>query len=285
LKKIFISGITGFIGSSLKTFLTAQGYHVEAISRSDFKLSESFFIEKISPADIIINLAGAPLNRRWTKKYKLEILNSRILTTRKIATAIRRMPVKPELFISASAIGIYNETGINDEFSKVEPSDFLKKLCIEWEDEALQAADYCNITICRLGVVLDKREGALKKLLPPFKSGLGASIGSGQQAFSWIHITDLLNGFHFIIEHKISGILNFTSPNPVTNKTFSLSLASVLKKKLIFSIPACFLRLLYGEGAIILIKGQHTIPKRLLDNNFSFLFPDIVCALQNLLKK
>ncbi len=285
MKKIFISGITGFIGSELSSFFNSKGYIVHEILRIDFKLSDIEFLEKISSANIIINLAGAPLDRRWTAKYKKEIFNSRILTTRKIADAINQMPVKPELFISTSAIGIYDDNKVNNEYSEVSPDDFLKKLCIAWEKEALIAKDYTTTVICRLGVVLDAHAGALKKLLPPFKAGFGAIIGSGQQSFSWIHIKDLCNAIHFIIENKLQGIYNLTTPNPINNKILSMTIGSILKRRIFLNLPEFFFKLIYGEGAVILIKGQYVIPKKLIENHFIFKYADIETCLKNLLLK
>ncbi|OQA01549.1 MAG: Epimerase family protein [Bacteroidetes bacterium ADurb.Bin408] len=202
MKIVYIAGISGFIGRHLEISLNASGFVVRGIYRNDFMLTEEDFAKKISDADIIINLAGSPIDGRWTNKYKENLINSRILTTSKITNAIINNPRKPELFISASATGIYNSEGIQDEFSPVSANDFLKKLCISWEAEAQKAALYTNVAICRLGIVLSPKGGALKKMLNLYKYVPATQMGNGNQIMSWIHLTDLLSAFILLFRIK-----------------------------------------------------------------------------------
>jgi len=282
MKKVYISGMSGFIGSHLSSFLKAKGFDVRALSRNDFMLDDVDFQNKIQDADIVINLAGAPINNRWSEKYKKELLNSRILPTAKIAQAVISNKHKPELFISNSAIGIYDDTGMQNEDSEINATDFLKKLCIQWEEEAFKAAPYTDVTICRLGVVLSKDGGALKKMLTPFKFGLGGKIGNGKQAFSWIHMEDLLNAYFFIIDKHLTGIFNLTAPQPINNESFTKTLSKTINRSAFLPIPAFALNLLHGEGSIVLIKGQHVVPKNLICKSFKFKFNDIESALNDL---
>lgn len=283
MKIVYISGISGFIGRHLEVFLKASGNEVRGISRNDFKLADKDFCNKIADADIIINLAGSPINDRWTKSYKKELISSRILTTTKIVQAISGNAKKPELFVSASATGIYNSEGTQDEFSPVFATDFLKELCIIWEAEALKATPFTNVAICRLGIVLSSSGGALKKMLTFFKYGPAVQMGNGQQMMSWIHLNDLLSAFRFIIENKTNGVINLTSPHAVSNKTFTKALAKRMNKRIVLSLPASFIKLIFGEGSVVLTSGQQIYPRKLLNEGFLFQFPDIETALKEII--
>jgi uncharacterized protein len=282
--QISMSGATGFIGDMLIKRFIEHGWLVNVIDRKSLKLDDKEFSEKkIEGSDVVINLAGAPVLKRWNEGYKKEIYHSRIDTTRKIASAIRNTSHKPFVFISGSAIGIYNSTDTHTEESAHFADDFMGKVCRDWEHEALAAAVSTRVVIFRTGVVLGTNGGALKSMYTPFKFGLGGIIGNGKQGFSWIHITDLLNAFVFTIENeRISGIVNAVAPNPTTNYHFTKIFGKVLTQPTIMRVPEFALKLVYGEGSQALTAGQIVLPEKLLKAGFTFSFPTIAKALMNL---
>ncbi len=227
--RIAISGSTGFIGKRLTADFSLREWKVIPITRSDLSLSVEDLAKKLNGVDVVINLAGAPIAKRWNEKYKQVLISSRIDSTKKIVSAINSLVNKPKLFISTSAIGIYDSTSTHTEQSLNYSGNFLSDLCIKWEQEA-KKADIRTI-IFRLSVVLDKNEGAFPKMFLPFKLGVGGKIGSGKQAFSWIYIEDVLNAFVFAIEtENISGIFNLTSPNPITNIELTKAIGKATSK-------------------------------------------------------
>ena len=279
-----ISGSSGFIGSELIDTFTGTGWTFRIINRESFSMSDDEFMEKkIEGADAVINLAGAPILHRWTESYRKEIYDSRIGTTRKIARAILNAHVKPKVFFSVSAIGIYDSVNVHDEESLGLSDDFLGKICQDWEAEAMAVRDQTRIVILRTGVVLSSKGGALKKAYGPFRFGFGGVIGDGRQAFSWIHIRDLMRIYRFLLENEnISGIVNAVAPNPTTNVHFTKTLGKVLTQPTVFKVPGSVLRLVYGDAAITLTEGQNAVPGKLLKNGFEFEFPTIEKALLNL---
>jgi uncharacterized protein len=285
--KIVASGITGFVGSYLhKEFAANRKWHVEALKTADFSLQHDAFAKKIEGADVVINLAGASISARWTDKYKKLLYSSRINTTRKIVEAIAGLKDKPRLFISTSAVGRYAAEGIHTERKAVYATDFLGRLAEDWEAEALKAKDAgVRTVIFRFGIVLGPDGGILANMLPPFRLGLGGTIGSGRQPFSWIHIRDLYNALLLSIDdNSFSGIYNLCAPNPTTNIGLTKALAGALHRPAIFRIPEFALRLKFGDGAASFSSGQAVLPERLLAAGFKFEFPDIVGAIQDIVK-
>ncbi len=278
---VAISGATGFVGQFLVNKMRGMGWMVNIIGRDSFALPDPEFPGKgTEGADVVINLAGAPVSRRWTTAYKQEILNSRVTTTRKIAGAIISAAMKPSLFISASAIGIYDSVSTHTETSQGFSDSFLADVCRSWELEALKADQATRVAIFRLGVVLGKDGGALQKMHGPFSIGLGGKISSGKQAVSCIHISDLADAMIFTIENAaIKGIVNAVSPYPSSNAGFTDTLAKVLKQPAWLTVPAFALKMVYGEGAQILLEGQKVIPEKLLLAGFIFRYPTIQKAL------
>ena len=194
------------------------------------------------------------------------------------------MPVKPKLFISASAVGIYPDKGIYSETSTSEGTGFLADVCIRWEEEAQKLSRDIRLVVARLGVVLSKDGGALPKMLLPFRFFVGGKIASGKQGFSWIHIEDVLNAIQFIIEHEdLSGVVNLVSPQPLTNRAFTRATADVLHRPAWLTIPGKVFRYLYGEGEELLTKGQQAYPARLLSAGYVFRYSDIRLALYSFL--
>ncbi|MBA4152670.1 MAG: TIGR01777 family protein [Acinetobacter sp.] len=246
----------------------------------------------IAPAgvDIIINLAGAPIAQRWTATAKKSITDSRLATTDAIIAYIQQAAKKPELLISASAIGYYG-TSEHKAFNEDTPPEpvplFSAQLCAQWENSARQAAQHAVRTVLlRIGVVLEKDGGVLKKLLLPFRLGLGGQLGSGKQWFSWIDRDDLIKLVLFIIDNgDVTGPVNATAPYPVTNKAFTASLAHALRRPAILPAPAQVLKLAYGDMADeIMLQGQKVLPTKALEHGFEFDYPSIDKSLNKILR-
>ncbi len=285
--KIVISGANGFIGSNLVNYLTKYDFQIIEIGRSDIALSPEQFSEKINNAYAVINLSGASISKRWTRKHKREIYTSRINTTRKIVDAIRLCDKRPEILINASAIGIYDNIHSHHEESNFIAYDYLSKVIKDWEHCANVAMEFgVSVSLLRLGIVLGKDGGMLKKILPVFRKGLGGKIGNGKQKFSFIHIDDLTGVVSGILNKSIShGVYNVVAPENTTNREFTIELARALKTSAFFNIPSWFLTLLFGEGAKVLMDGQHVIPAKLIEKGFIFKYPDMKSALEEIVKK
>ncbi len=282
MEKIAITGSSGFVGQNIKKRFEKNGFKVIGIKREQLK-DENSLINIMENTDILINLAGANIIQRWSDSYKKILYSSRIDTTKALTNAISKASKKSKLLISTSAVGIYkNEKCYDEDFYEYE-NDFLANLCKTWEEEALHVKSYgVRVAIFRFGIVLGDG-GALKKMLTTFKLGLGGIIGDGKQHFSFIHINDLLNAYEFVIEnHQCEGIFNLTAPNPTTNYKFTKTLGKVLNRPTIFPVPKFILKLIFGEGATVLINGQCVKPKKLLDKGFKFQFENIEKTLKDL---
>ena len=278
MKTIAIIGASGFVGSNLISYLLDQNYSIISINR-DILNNEEKLDEVVFKSDIIINLAGATILKKWTPQYKELLYKSRIQTTNKLVTSINRSLKKPELFISTSAIGIYDQRDTYDEEGDY-ANDFLSKLCQKWEEEAKKATT--KVAIFRFGVVLGHGGGAFTKMLKPFRLGFGGHIASGNQAFSFIHIEDLLRAYSFVIEHNLSSTFNLTCPKPTTNLGLTRVLSKAVRKPALLPLPEFVLKFMYGEGAVILSEGQDIIPQRLLNLGFKFKYNDIEETIENL---
>lgn len=281
MKTIAITGSSGFVGTNLKRYFTDLGYEILPIARGDLS-NQQRLQEIINQSDIIINLAGANIINRWSESYKKLLYSSRIDTTKAIVEAINKVENKPSQLISTSAVGIYDNKQTYDE-NGIHTSDFLGKLAEDWEEEALKArSESTKVSIFRFGIVLGKDGGALEKMLTPFKLGLGGVIGSGKQAFSFIHIEDLLNAYKFVIENNHENIFNLTAPNPTTNRGLTLALGKTLKRPTILPLPEFVLNIIFSEGAKVLTDGQSAIPKNLMDLGFEFKYKTIDETIENL---
>ncbi len=286
--RALIAGGTGFIGRHLTRFLRDRNFDVVVVSRNPSKGIDYQSVHRYIDEDtIVINLAGENIaSGRWTRWKKERILRSRVETGRLLVEEIRKSPVKPSLFMQASAVGYY---GISDEDEFTEDSppgdDFLSRVVVEWENSTADVEKMgIRRILLRLGVVLGRNGGAYPRLSLPFRIGLGGPVGSGMQWMSWIHIRDVLRAVEFLIFHEsASGPFNITSPEPVRNMDFSRALCDILKKPCFFRVPSFVLRLLFGEMAeYLILSGQKVIPRRLMDMGFSFLFPNIRTALEEL---
>lgn len=283
MKTIAISGASGFVGSSLNKYFSNLNYKVISISR-DILNNQEKLNEVISSSDIIINLAGANIINRWSESYKKLLYSSRIDTTSKIVNTINTITNKPKLLISTSAVGIYDNKSTYDEKGNYS-NDFLSNLCQDWEKEALKAKnESTKVSIFRFGIIMGKDGGALQKMITPFKLGVGGVIGSGNQAFSFIHIEDLLNAYKFVIENEYEEVFNLTAPVPTTNKGLTKALGKTLNRPTLFPVPEFVLNLIFSEGARVLTDGQSAIPQKLLDLGFEFKFKNIEDTIENLCK-
>ena len=291
MQRIAVTGASGLIGSALVGKLKSEGYTVHRLVRRPTVSSEEIFwnpatqeidLAALEGVDAVIHLAGAGVgDKRWTKKYKAEILNSRLLGTTTIANAVAQ--VKPKVFISSSAIGWYGETG-NRAVTESDRGgdDFLAAVCREWEAAADLAGDVRTVKI-RTGLVLDPTGGALGRMLPLFRFGLGGKLGNGKQWWSWITLHDQLRAIQFVLENpEISGPVNLTSPNPVTNQEFTSALARALRRPALFPAPAFALKLALGGFSTEILGSKKVLPAALQDAGFTFEFPHIGPALDAL---
>ena len=297
---VFITGGTGFLGAAMTEKLLAEGHLVTILSRSrqnrPVRAGLSYtegnptrsgsWQEEICEHDVVINLAGASIFRPWNKKNKEAIYKSRIHTTRNIVEAIAKHTDKEITLLNGSAVGYY---GFNDDKELDEScmpgDDFLATVVKDWETEAIRAEkNGARVVLCRIGVILGKDGGALSKMLSVFKWGIGSPLGSGSQWFSWVSLPDLVNMFLFLIENKsISGPVNCTSPNPVTNREMTKALGKALHRPAILPpVPAFVIKGILGEFSDVFVKGQKVIPKILLENGFDFEFPEIEDAFAHL---
>ncbi|PLX47506.1 MAG: TIGR01777 family protein [Desulfobulbaceae bacterium] len=283
---IVLTGATGFVGSHLKKALLDQGYRVIGLGRADLGRDAESLAAKMAGAVALINLAGAPVITRWSETYKEKMRQSRIDLTQKLIDAMALMAAPPAVFISTSAVGYYASHCVHSEEKGRKGEGFLSDLAHDWEQTALQAEKHgIRTVIFRFAVVLGRNGGALQKMILPFKLGLGGVIGTGKQAFSWIHLNDLLRAhFAALDSPSYRGIYNLTAPKPTTNYHFTKTLGRVLHRPTILPVPTFMLKMVFGEGATILVDGQAAVPKRLLDNGFVFDFPELEDALRNCVK-
>lgn len=282
--KIAISGSTGFIGKHLSESFISRGMTVIPLLHYMFLSSSDAVLKKtLHGCDMVINLAGTPIDRRWTAAHKEQILQSRITTTRKLVEAINSMNDKPYLFISVSAVGVYPAQGIHTEKSREHDDGFLASVCSRWESEAKKISSDTRLVITRLGVVLASDGGAFPKLLFPFRYYLGGKIASGKQGFSWIHIDDLVCAIRFIMHNpELSGVVNLVAPQPVSNREFTEEAGRALRRPHWFTYPTLLFKIFYGEGHVTVTGGQYVFPLRLLTAGYDFRYPSIKKALNNL---
>ncbi|WP_026611052.1 TIGR01777 family oxidoreductase [Methylocaldum szegediense] len=297
--RILITGGTGFIGRNLCKELLRVGHQLTVLSRKPETVPEKCGVEvsalgsleEWTPElhfDAVINLAGEPIvGSRWSERRKRILWDSRITLTERLVDAIRKAKSKPRVLISGSAVGVYGNQGdtILDENSAPVPNGFGQKLCQAWEDVALQARE-CGVRVCllRTGLVIGKNGGFLQKMLLPFKLGLGARLGNGKQWMSWVHIKDHIAMTQYLLgSHALDGPFNLTAPEPVTNEEFTQSLARILKRPALLSVPAWFLRLSAGEMAELMLGSQRVLPKRFQGEGFKFSYETLEPALRDVL--
>ncbi|CAB4597674.1 MAG: TIGR01777 family protein [Actinobacteria bacterium] len=291
-ERIAITGSSGLIGTALVGHLKSEGHTVQRlVRRAPVAVDEVTWdpqtgyvdLSALEGVDAIIHLAGVPVaDKRWTKKYKAEILNSRLLGTATIAKAAAE--VKPDVFISASAIGWYGESGNRAvvESDRV-GDDFLAAVCREWEAAADLAGDVRTVKL-RTGLVLDPTGGALGKMLPLFRLGFGGKLGSGRQWWSWITLHDVVRAIDFALVENISGPVNLTAPNPVTNLEFTSALARALHRPAVFPAPAFALKAALGGFSTEVLGSKRVIPQALQEAGFTWDYPHLTEALNALVE-
>jgi hypothetical protein len=287
--KILISGSTGFVGSRLVPFLEKKGHEVfhlvfknQGLNNEILWNPELAFIEKNKiPTDLnaVINLAGENISEgKWTQDKKLRILNSRINSTKLIVDTIKEMNINPEIWINASASGFYGNTKkhLNTEEDSFGDA-YLSEVCRKWEAEAFKAQDiFKRVIILRFGVILDKQGGALKKMLPVFKLGLGGKLGCGRQYFPWVALDEVVEIINFALNKDISGIFNTTSPPIITNQQFTKALSIALKRPAVLLVPEVALKLLFGQMAEeTMLMSTRVSSGKLVNAGYKFKYSDI----------
>jgi uncharacterized protein len=301
--KIFLTGGTGFLGRTLCRVLAENNHTVTVLLRlTDSKdvLNRRVTIVQGDPAengpwqevlrehDAVINLSGASLFRRWGRKTKREITDSRLLTTANIVRSLAESTERQRCFFNASGVGYYgyDETHVLDETS-ASGHTFLARLASEWESTACEAERYGHrVVLCRFGIVMGRDGGALSKMLPLFHLNLGGTWGEGSQWFSWIHETDVARAFLFLMEHKeIHGPVNFTAPGAMVNRDMAKLFNKLLGKRPVADrIPAFVFKLILGEFAHEFLMGQRVYPRKLEEGGFTFQFPTLDRCLGDLVR-
>jgi uncharacterized protein (TIGR01777 family) len=300
--RIVIAGGSGFLGSALSRHLAGRGHEIVILTRQARRPEGQIrdvewapdghpgpWATEIDGAGAIVNLAGAGIaDRRWSAKRKAHLRSSRVLSTRSLVAAVRAAAVKPGVFVQGSAVGYY---GMNSEptFDESCPpgDDYFGQMALAWEAEAHGvSALSVRLVIIRSGVVLDRRGGALKKMLPPFRFFVGGRLASGRQVLSWVHLADWIAMVTWAIETPaVSGVYNATSPSPVTNAEFSRAIGRALHRPSWLPVPGFALRIIVGELAnVALINGQRVVPKRALAAGFTFQYPTIDEAMKDAVK-
>ena len=280
--KVAIAGSGGFIGASYMQHRNDLEFVI--ISRSLLYGDTSLLKEALTGCEVVLNLAGSPIAKRWTRKRKKEIVESRNGVNNNLVKAVNLLEKKPGLFISASAIGIYASRGVHTESDFELDENFLASVVKGWEAPLKELDTEVNCAILRIGIVLGKGGGALTPLLKMARLGVLAIMGSGRQFFSFIHLSDLLRAIDFILAGKLPGIFNLSSPYPVDNATFTKTLAELTGTRWILKIPTLFIKSGLGEAHILMTEGPEVLPARLTGEGFRFDFPTAGDALRNLVE-
>jgi hypothetical protein len=298
--KVFITGGTGFVGTHLSRFLIDRGHEVTATGSSAAQRNIDHAVfnyvaadttqagdwqQALHNSDLVVNLAGRTIMKRWTERYKREIYDSRILTTRNVVQALPRNG--SVTLCSASAVGYYGDRGDEVLSEDAAPGDgFLAEIGRAWESEALEAeAVGARVALMRFGVVLGKGGGAMQKMIPAFRLYMGGPMGNGTQWFPFIHIEDVSGAILHIAENPdLSGPFNFTAPHPVRNKDMAETLGKVLRVPAVMKTPKFMLRLALGEVGTTLTESQRVLPDKLLKSGYTFSYPDIEAAVQQIVQ-
>jgi len=303
MMKIAILGGSGFIGKELAKHLIDLGYEVEIWSRNpersgsitDAVATSSIAVKKwpldrskdYQDIEVVVNLAGETINQRWTKQAKQRILSSRVETTRSVIEEIQAGTISPKVLINASAVGFY-DTSVDQSFTEEDGpgDDFLAQVTSAWEQEADKAKEYgVRVVKTRFGVVLGKGDGALPRMILPYKLFAGGPVGSGKQWVAWIHSRDIVGLIQFAIENpSIEGALNCTAPQTVQMNQFGHIVGKVMKRPHWLPVPSFALKILLGEMSDLVLKGQRVTPEKALKGGYNFTHPELESALEVLLK-
>jgi uncharacterized protein len=297
--KITISGASGLIGRRLLKTLSAEGHILHVLSRhAGTNLPGGVRLSAWDPskgeppadslrdADAVIHLTGEPVAQRWSEDVKRRIRDSRVTGTRNLVTAMKKLERPPAVLVSSSAIGYYGSRGDEILTETAAPgSGFLPEVCAAWEGEARAAeALGTRVVTVRTGIVLDTRGGALPRMLPPFRMGVGGRLGSGKQWMSWIHLQDLVSLYQLALDQPLRGAMNGVAPYPVNNADFTRALATAVHRPAFLPVPGFALKVLFGEMSEVLLGSQRVAPKVAEAAGFRFRFPQLEPALADLLK-
>lgn len=284
--RIAISGSNGYIASNLIPALERANHTVIRIKRNE--LSD---IERLAPiltnTSVVINLAGAPILQRWTPENKNVILKSRVDSTENITKVINQLPAnqRPKLFISASAIGIYAPDLVHIESSHLFAEGFVSEVVNQWEKASENLNPDVRRVIFRIGLILGREAKTIKSLLPLFRLGLGGKIANGKQPFPFIHIDDVVNAMLWTIQNqRTQGIYNLVAPENVDNNTFTKTLAHLLNRPAIFTVPKFALKIALGEASSLLLNNPQVYPERLMHEGFQFSYPDIKSCIAEIIR-
>ena len=298
--RVALTGATGLIGSRLVARLRERGDEVTVLSRRPERASRALDVEAAgwdpqaepAPADAlaacggVVHLAGESVAQRWSASAKRAIRDSRVLGTRNLVAGLRAAEPRPRVLVSSSAIGYYGPRGDEIVDERDGPGDdFLAGVCVEWEREADAASELgLRVVEVRTGVVLDRAGGALAKMLPAFRAGVGGPVAGGRQYMPWIHLDDVVGIYLAALDGDgWSGPVNASAPDPVTNRDFSRALGRALRRPAVAPVPALALKLLYGEMAQIVLTGQRAVPTRARELAYSFAHPRLDEALASAL--
>lgn len=289
--RILITGGTGFIGKALGPLLASQGHQLILWTRQlkpNLPEGVTDYVNQLSELapdsiEAVINLAGAGIaDKRWSEERKQLLISSRVKTTEQLVDWIEAQETRPEVLVSASAVGYYGEQGNQEVTEQTQAvAGFTHDLCAQWEAAAL-AAEKLGVRVClvRTGVVLGKGGGSLAKMLPAFRLGAGGRLGSGQHWFPWIHLEDMAKVYAWLIKNEqAKGVFNASAPNPVTNTEFTKALGKALNRPTIFPMPEAVLKVLFGEMAELLLVSAKMLPQRLIEEGFEFSYSEIDQAL------
>src|SRR5438132_6157241 len=299
--RVAVTGATGTIGSEVVRALQERGDSVVALSRDPDRArerlgpdvdarpwadpkSEPAPADALAGCDGVVNLLGEPVDQRWSEAAKREIRDSRVLGTRNLVEGLRAADPRPGVLVSQSASGWYGARG-DEPLDETEPAadDFLATVVRDWEAEARRAEEELGtrVVLTRTGVVLSKSGGALEKMLPPFKMGVGGPVAGGGQYVPWVDLEDVVGAMVFALKtDAASGPINVTAPEPVTNGELSKTLGRVLRRPAVMPVPGFALKALYGEMAFIVTTGARVVPRRLQELGYSFSWPDLEESLQ-----
>ena len=300
--RVAITGATGMIGSALVRALAERGDEVTALSRDADRASEALGVaaetwadpeaerpplDALRGHDAVVHLLGEVIAQRWSDETKREIRDSRVLSTRNLVAALAELPAeeRPRVLVSGSGAGWYGHRGDErlDESTAEPGNDFLAQLTVDWESEA-RAAEELDVRVVRnrTGVVLSDAGGALEKMLPFFKAGIGGPVAGGRQYVPWVHVDDVVGATIFALDNEsLSGPVNVTAPEPVTNKELSRTLGRVLRRPAFAPVPALAVKALYGDMAQIVTTGQRAMPAALSAAGYRFKRPDLEAALRD----
>jgi uncharacterized protein len=299
--KVTVTGATGLIGSALVARLRERGDEVTVLSRDPRRAGDRLGVEAagwdpiadpapseaLAGRDGVVHLAGESVARRWTDEAKRTIRDTRVVGTRNLVAGLRAARPRPAVLACASAVGLYGPRG-KEPIDESAPAgaDFLADVCVEWEREAAAAAQLgMRLVVVRTGVVLARSGGALARMLPPFRAGLGGPVAGGRHYMPWIHIDDAVGIYLAALDdRRWSGAVNATAPAPVTNREFSKALGRALGRPAITPVPGLALRLLFGEMAQVLVSGQRAVPSRAQELGYRFAHPQLDEALGTALR-